>query len=146
MLFSGADMPEGVHYVEKALEFAFGRSKRDKDAARLVIAALNARDTVHAQTCNEHCRATYESVRGLRDVVNGQIGKDISTELAFVLRELETACREYMRAMERTGLYQKSILSRGPEMDEFARILGEFQHSAQNIGARLAKQYKIVLP
>ena len=139
-------MPDGVHYLEKVLEFAFGRSKRDRDAARLVIAALNARDTVHAQTCNEHCRATYESVRGLREVLNGQIGRDIGTELAFVLRELETACREYMRAMERTGLYQKSILSRGPEMDEFARLLGEFQHSAQNIGARLATQFKIVLP
>jgi hypothetical protein len=76
-------MSEGVHYLEKVLEFAFGRTKRDKDAARLVIAALNARDTVHAQTCNEHCRATYESVRGLREVVNAQVGKDISTELAL---------------------------------------------------------------
>jgi hypothetical protein len=139
-------MPDGVHYLEKVLELAFGRSKRDKDAARLVIAALNARDTVHAQTCNEHCRATYESVRGLREVVNGQIGKDIGTDLAFVFRELETACREYMRPMERTGLYQRSTLNRGPEMDEFARLLGEFQHSAQYIGTRLAKQYKIVMP
>jgi hypothetical protein len=31
-------------------------------------------------------------------------------------------------------------------MDEFARLVGEFQHSAQNIGARLARQYRIVLP
>jgi hypothetical protein len=31
-------------------------------------------------------------------------------------------------------------------MDEFALLLGEFQHAAQNIGARLARQYKIVLP
>jgi len=139
-------MPEGLHYLEKVLEFVFGLSKRDKDTARLVIAALNVRDTVHAQTCNEHCRATYESVRGLREAVNGHIGKDISTELAFVLRELEMACREYMRAMEQTGLYQKSILSRGPEMDKFEHLLGEFQHSAQSIGARLAKQYNIVLP
>lgn len=31
-------------------------------------------------------------------------------------------------------------------MDEFARYLGEFQHCVRNIGARLAQQYKIVLP
>ena len=139
-------MPYGLEYLEKLLTLVQSRSARDKSAARAVLAELHARDVVHAQTCNEHCHGTYESVRGLRQAINAQLGKEMSTDLAFVLRDLELSCREYMRAMEQAGLDDKRYLSRGPEMDTFTRLLADFQHSAQLIGERLASEYNIVLP
>jgi hypothetical protein len=139
-------MPYGLEYLEKLLTLVQSRSARDKSAARAVLAELHARDVVHAQTCNEHCHGTYESVRGLRQAINAQLGKEMSTDLAFVLRDLELSCREYMRAMEQAGLDDKRHLSRGPEMDTFTRLLADFQHAAQRIGERLASEYNIVLP
>src|ERR1022692_5267121 len=139
-------MPYGIEQIAKILLFFQSRSARDKDVVRVVIAELNARDVVHAQSCNEHCHGTYESVRGLRQAINAQLGKEMSTDLAFVLRDLELSCREYMRAMEQAGLDDKRYLSRGPEMDTFTRLLADFQHSAQLIGERLASEYNIVLP
>jgi hypothetical protein len=140
-------MAYGLEYLERALTFMQSRSARDKAAARIVVAELNARDVVHAQHCSEHCRGTYESVRGLRQAINTQLGKEMSTDLAFVFRELEMACREYVRAMEQAGLDEKHYLSAGsPEMETFSELLGEFQHSVQRIGERLAANYNIVLP
>ena len=78
-------MVNGLAMLGKSLSFFQARSKRDKDVARVIIAELNGRDTVHARVCNEHCRATYESVRGLRAAVNAQLGREMSTDLAFVL-------------------------------------------------------------
>ena len=140
-------MVNGLALLGKSLSFLQSRSKRDKDVARVIIAELNGRDTVHARVCNEHCRATYESVRGLRAAVNAQLGREMSTDLAFVLRELETSCRQYMRAMEKADLADKAILPhKGPEMEKFGEILDEFQESARKIGLALAAKYHIVLP
>jgi hypothetical protein len=140
-------MAYGIAYLEKLLTLMLSRSDRDKTVVRTVIAELNARDVVHAQSCNEHCRATYESVRGLRQAINAQLGKEMSTDLAFVLRELETACRQYMRAMERAGLNVRDILGhQSPEMQTFTRILDDFQRSAQTIGERLSAEYNVILP
>jgi hypothetical protein len=140
-------MVNGLAVLGKSLSFFQARSKRDKDVARVIIAELNGRDTVHARVCNEHCRATYESVRSLRAAVNAQLGKEMSTDLAFVLRELETSCRQYMRAMEKANLADKPILPHhGPEMEKFGEILDAFQESAQKIGLELAAKYHIVLP
>jgi hypothetical protein len=140
-------MVNGLAMLGKSLSFFQARSKRDKDVARVIIAELNGRDTVHARVCNEHCRATYESVRGLRAAVNAQLGREMSTDLAFVLRELETSCRQYMRSMEQANLAEKAVLPhKGPEMEKFGEILDAFQESAQKIGIALAAKYHIVLP
>lgn len=139
-------MAYGIEQVGKILLFFQARSARDKAAVRTVIAELNARDVVHAQSCNEHCHGTYESVRSLRQAINAQLGKEMSTDLAFVLRELELACREFMRAMEKAGFANRHILEKGPDMDAFTKILGQFQESAQTIGSRLVAEYHVILP
>jgi hypothetical protein len=139
-------MAHGLEQLGKILLFFQARSARDKDVVRVVIAELNARDVVHAQSCNEHCHGTYESVRALRQAINTQLGKEMSTDLTFVLRELELSCREFMRAMERANFVHRHVLDRGPDMDLFTKILDQFQESAQRIGERLAAEYNVVLP
>jgi hypothetical protein len=136
----------GIEQLAKVLLFFQSRSARDKDVVRVVIAELNGRDVVHARSCNEHCHGTYESVKALRQAINSQLGKEMSTDLTFVLRELELSCREFMRAMEKANFVHRHLLDRGPDMDAFTKILDQFQDSAQRIGDRLVAEYHVILP
>src|SRR5437868_15344453 len=120
-------MAYGIEQIAKILLFFQARSARDKDVVRVVIAELNARDVVHAQACNEHCHGTYESVRSLRQAINAQLGKEMSTDLTFVLRELELSCREFMRTLERANFVHRDVLDRGPELDAVAKLLDQFE-------------------
>jgi hypothetical protein len=70
----------------------------------------------------------------------------MSTELAFVLRDLETNCRMFMREMEQAVLAGKPMIPHGPEMEKFGAILDRFQEAAQRIGEWLAAEYNVILP
>jgi len=136
----------GLGFLEKVIGFAWKLTKQDQDALRPILALIQGKDVGYTPSSNECCEATYKSVREIRDTINKQLGLPMSFDLAQSLRELEVACRLFMRSMETEGLAFKQYPNGGEEFRKFTSILAQFQQSVQDAVRRLADQYKIIMP